>query len=49
MNARGKSDSPIVCAGQRIVQEGSSPSDAQTGGVVSKGGGNSSPARERKV
>jgi len=38
MNGSGKSDRPIVCAGQHPDQEGSSPSDARIGGVISKGG-----------
>jgi hypothetical protein len=33
-----------VCAEQRTVQEGSSPSGAQMRGAVSEGGGNASPA-----
>ena len=33
-----------MCAGQRIAQEGSSPSSAQMKGAVSKSGGNSSLA-----
>lgn len=40
----GKSDRIIVCAGQRINLEGSSPSRALIRGAVSKGGGNASPA-----
>ena len=36
----------IVCAGQRIVQEGSSPSDARMRSVISKSGGNASLAEE---
>ena len=42
MNELEKSDSFIVCAGQRINQEGSSPSGAQMRGAISEGGGNSS-------
>jgi len=34
----------IVCAGQRIDQEGSSPSGSRMRGVISKGGGNASLA-----
>jgi hypothetical protein len=34
----------IVCAGQRMSQEGSSPSGARMRSAVSKGGGNASPA-----
>ncbi len=37
----------VVFAGQRMDLEGSSPSGARMRGVVSKGGGNASPARER--
>jgi hypothetical protein len=48
MNKRGKSDGPIVCAGQRTAQEGSSPSGAQMKGAVSKSGGNSSLAMVRR-
>jgi hypothetical protein len=39
-----KSDPAIVCAGQRMSQEGSSPSGARMRSAVSKGGGNASPA-----
>ncbi len=39
-----KSDEAIVCAGQRMSQEGSSPSGARMRSAVSKGGGNASPA-----
>ena len=48
MNEHGKSDSSIVCAEQRIAQEGSSPSGAQMRGAVSESGGNASLAGERK-
>src|SRR5207342_1888123 len=34
----------VVCAGQRMSQEGSSPSGARMRSAVSKGGGNASPA-----
>ena len=34
----------ILCAGQRPDQVGLSPTDARVRGVISKGGGNSSPA-----
>ena len=44
MNGREKSDTAIVCAGQRMNQEGSSPSGARMRGAVSKSGGNSSLA-----
>jgi hypothetical protein len=37
-----------VCAGQRVVQEGSSPSGARMRGVISERGGNASRAGERK-
>ena len=40
----GRSDPGIVCAGQRMSQEGSSPSGARMRGAVSKGGGNASSA-----
>ena len=43
-----KSDSLVVCARQRIGQEGSSPSDARMRSVVSKGGGNASPVEVRE-
>ena len=49
MNAVGKSDGLIVCAGQRDGQEGSSPSGARMRSAVSESGGNSSLAGERKV
>jgi hypothetical protein len=39
-----KSADGIVCAGQRINQEGSSPSSAWIRGAVSKSGGNASLA-----
>src|SRR5450631_3908085 len=38
-----ESDRVVVCAGQRMNQEGSSPSGARMRGAVSKGGGNASP------
>ena len=38
----------IVCAEQRVVQEGSSPSGARMRGTVSKSGGNASLAGESK-
>jgi len=49
MNAVGKSDGLIVCAGQRDGQEGSSPSGARMRSAVSESGGNASLAGERKV
>ncbi len=39
-----KSDCAVVCAEQRIDQEGSSPSGAQMRGAISKSGVNASPA-----
>jgi len=48
MHGRGESDRPIVCAGQRKDQEGSSPSGAQIGSIISKSGGNSSLAGENE-
>jgi hypothetical protein len=45
-NERGKSDRPIVCAEQRVVREGWSPSGAQMRGAISKSGGNASLAGE---
>src|ERR1700733_7321521 len=45
MHVDGKSDGSVMCAEQRVVQEGWSPSDAQMRGVISKDGGNSSSAR----
>jgi len=48
MNGPEKSDSAIVCAGQRVVQEGSSPSGARMRGVISERGGNASRAGERR-
>jgi len=48
MNGQEKSDSVVVCAGQRVVQEGSSPSDARMRSVISERGGNASRAGERK-
>ena len=44
MNGMEKSDSVIVCAGQRADQVGSSPTGARVRGVISKSGGNSSLA-----
>lgn len=43
-----KSDAPVLCAEQRVVQEGSSPSGARMRGAVSKSGGNASLAGESK-
>ena len=48
MNGPEKSDSVVVCAGQRVVQEGSSPSDARMRGVISERGGNASRAGGEK-
>jgi hypothetical protein len=44
----GVAERLVVCAGQRVVQEGSSPSDARMRGVISERGGNASRAGERK-
>ena len=41
---RRESDSLIVCAGQHIDQEGSSPSGSRMRGAISKSGGNASLA-----
>ena len=46
MGAR-ESEDCIVCAGQHIAQEGSSPSGARMKSAVSKSGGNSSLAGAR--
>ena len=43
-----KSDPSVVCAGQRVVQEGSSPSGARMRSVISERGGNASRAGERR-
>ena len=40
-------DRSVVCAEQRIVQEGSSPSGARMRSTVSKSGGNASLAEEK--
>jgi hypothetical protein len=42
-----KSDGCIVCAEQRMNQEGSSPSGARMRSAVSKSGGNASLAEAR--
>ena len=44
MHDAQQSDAGVVCAGQHPDQVGLSPTDALIGGVISKGGGNSSPA-----
>ena len=44
-----KSDEAIVCAGQRMSQEGSSPSGARMRSAVFKSGGNASLAGERRM
>jgi hypothetical protein len=44
MYEQEKSDSLIVCAGQRSDQVGSSPTGALMRGAISKSGGNSSLA-----
>jgi len=41
-----ESEHSIVCAGQRVNQEGLSPSGARMRGVISKGGGNALLAGE---
>ena len=38
-------EQPVVCARQRVSQEGSSPSGARIRGAVSKSGGNASLAK----
>src|SRR4029453_1975693 len=43
-----RSETRLVCAGQRVVQEGSSPSDARMRSVISERGGNASRAGESK-
>jgi len=48
MNEHDESDSSIVCAGQHVAQEGSSPSGAQMKSAVSESGGNSSLAVARR-
>ena len=48
MHGTQKSDSPVVCAGQRVVQEGSSPSGARMRSVISERGGNASRAGEKR-
>ena len=45
MYGSGQSDDRVLCAEQRVVQEGLSPSGAQMRGAVSEGGGNASLAR----
>ena len=47
MHRREKSDPAVVCAGQRMNQEGSSPSGARMRSAVSKSGGNASLAEVR--
>ncbi len=47
-SAQRESEGIVVCAGQRVVQEGSSPSGARMRGVISERGGNASWAGERK-
>jgi len=41
-----KSDCAVVCAEQRVAQEGSSPSGARMRSAISKSGGNASLAEE---
>ena len=47
MNDGEESDSGIVCAEQRVIQEGSSPSSDRMRITVSKSGGNASLAEEK--
>jgi hypothetical protein len=47
MNDDGESYCGIVCAEQRVAQEGRSPSGARMRSAVSKGGGNASLAGEK--
>jgi hypothetical protein len=47
MHVSGKSDGSVMCAEQRVVQEGSSPSDARMRSVISEGGVNSLAGRRR--
>src|ERR1022692_3310178 len=44
----GVAERLVVCAGQRVVQEGSSPSGARMRSVISERGGNASRAGERR-
>ena len=46
MHDQGQSDRPVMCAGQRADQVGSSPIGARMRGAVSKSGGNASLARK---
>jgi hypothetical protein len=46
LNVRRVAERSVVCAGQRIDQEGSSPSGARMRSAVSKSGGNASLAEE---
>jgi hypothetical protein len=48
MHGPEKSDPSIVCAEQRMNQEGSSPSGARMRSAVSKSGGNASLAEARR-
>ena len=43
----GNSDHAILCAEQRVIQEGSSPSSDRMRITVSKSGGNASLAEEK--
>ena len=47
MHAPEESDREIVCAEQRVIQEGSSPSGDRMRITVSKSGGNASLAEEQ--
>ncbi len=44
----GVAEGLVVCAEQRVVQEGSSPSDAQMRSVISKSGANHLAGRRRR-
>ena len=46
MHAGGESDGCVVCAEQRVDQEGSSPSGARMRSAISERGGNASRAGE---
>jgi len=48
MSRSEKSAEAVVCAGQRVVQEGSSPSGARMRSVISERGGNASRAGGEK-
>ena len=46
VNVQEKSDCAVVCAEQRVAQEGSSPSGARMRSAISERGGNASRAGE---